>query len=536
MDKDIPLKKANTINRTNIVLVSGTEEERKENYSEYRYLSKLENDYCNQHIEHIPYHYFCNKSLDIFYVKPTLFRTDIDIFAGLSDDIFILLEGGLDSITDENASLLGKHIYDICIINGISPKNIIAFPEHLNPNFIKGNGLAALEKYVSDMDEQANLASFVSARAKEKEGISSQINSISFKPPLSIEDLSEITNVDVDTLSEINKLNPPVLATSISSAIITTTSALVPKAKSVYFGTAKDAKKISISATAFSKQSVPSVVKTQGGKVVSVFANSINKPLGNNIGAPSISGMSTKSGVEEEKPFPIDVTLRNALPGYKNAYFEFTDLDTKEVKVVGFMISPNSFSEARSNNANLVRTKSGWFSARMGRNPVNLSLTGYMLDTKECQERHNFIQNFYKEYIEDKKTESGDHYNRYAVSLIIEGKKYIGTLNSLSVQKSATQQFLYQYSMAFTSFDEVMVFEGMSGTTKVKSAGTVTKSSGQVGKTIASGVSSSGRTSETKNSGVVGPSMWEIISPGGKASASEIFNNLYKFKQGLAKV
>ena len=107
--------------------------------------------------------------------------------------------------------------------------------------------------------------------------------------------------------------------------------------------------------------------------------------------------------MKEEKPFPIDVTLRNALPGYKNAYFEFTDLDTKEVKVVGFMISPNSFSEARSNNANLVRTKSGWFSARMGRNPVNLSLTGYMLDTKECQERHNFIQNFYKEYIEDKK-------------------------------------------------------------------------------------------------------------------------------------
>ena len=41
MDKDIPLKKANTINRTNIVLVSGTEEARKESYSEYRYLSKL---------------------------------------------------------------------------------------------------------------------------------------------------------------------------------------------------------------------------------------------------------------------------------------------------------------------------------------------------------------------------------------------------------------------------------------------------------------------------------------------------------------
>ena len=76
----------------------------------------------------------------------------------------------------------------------------------------------------------------------------------------------------------------------------------------------------------------------------------------------------------------------------------------------------------------------------------------------------------------------------------------------------------------------------MSGTAKVKSAGTVTKSSGQVGKTIAPKVSSSGRTSETKNSGVVGPSMWEIISPGGKASASEIFNNLYKSKQGLAKV
>ena len=75
MDKDIPFKKANTINRTNIVLVSGTEEARKENYSEYRYLSKLENDYCNQHIEHIPYHYFCNKNLDMFYVKPTLSKT-----------------------------------------------------------------------------------------------------------------------------------------------------------------------------------------------------------------------------------------------------------------------------------------------------------------------------------------------------------------------------------------------------------------------------------------------------------------------------
>ena len=105
----------------------------------------------------------------------------------------------------------------------------------------------------------------------------------------------EFLDADVDTLSEINKLNPPVLATSISSATITTTSALTPKARSVYFDTAKDAKKTSISATAFSKQSVPSVVKTQDGKVVSVFANSINKPLGNNIGAPSISGMSLLS-------------------------------------------------------------------------------------------------------------------------------------------------------------------------------------------------------------------------------------------------
>lgn len=159
------------------------------------------------------------------------------------------------------------------------------------------------------------------------------------------------------------------------------------------------------------------------------------------------------------RPYKETVLYQAEFPGYKNAYLEFVNLSTGKTKVVGFMVSPNSVAHSYSTAQQVSKTMGGWFVLRSGSNLQTINLTGYMLDTLHCQERHDFVEKYYKTYIEDKKNANNEYINNWSVNLIIEGKKYIGFFQSLNLQKSSVQPFLYQYGISFVAVNEVMVYQ-----------------------------------------------------------------------------
>lgn len=543
-DRDIPLKKADLSKRTSIV-ISSIEEPRKSNYTEFRYLATLENDYCDQHLEHIPYHYYLNNNMQACYCKPVIFKNTIELFGGYNDDIFVLLEGGLDSINESNALEMSNFLFTVCTANGISPNNIMFYPECLDPFYAHSNSVNLVISNMREKHENLNISNMIASKAKEREGTASPIDSVSFKPPMTIKNLSEMSGIDEETIAQSNNIDLPTLSPfGAVSAIIKATSALLPKSKTTFKTSALETNKNAALAVSFINQAIsPAIIQNLSPENRMKFLRSVGKIIHKDVTAPSVkSAMDYKSKYDEmlkdsAKPYEYDVTMRNALPGYKNAYFEFTHLDTKEITVIGFMVSPTSFSESRSNNSNLTKTKGGWFQSRNGKNPINISFTGYMLDTAECQERHNFIETYFKEYMQDKKANSGDYYNDYSVAFIIEGKKYIGALNNLGIQKSAVQQFLYQYTASFVALDEYMVFEGAQGNKKTLAAYVAPSETPEAKASAAAAKApSSGKSSETKNSDFVGDNMIKIITPTGNETAAEIFENLYQFKVGQYKV
>jgi hypothetical protein len=157
------------------------------------------------------------------------------------------------------------------------------------------------------------------------------------------------------------------------------------------------------------------------------------------------------------RPYSEDTLYNAELPGYQNAYFEFININTGDIKVIGFMISPNSVGHSYSTSQQINKTMAGWYIMRTGKNIQQTNLTGYMLDTRYCQERHDFLEN-YKEYIEDSKNASNEYTNEWSVSLIIEGRKYIGFVQSLGIQKSSIQPFLYQYNITYASVNDFLIY------------------------------------------------------------------------------
>lgn len=80
-----------------------------------------------------------------------------------------------------------------------------------------------------------------------------------------------------------------------------------------------------------------------------------------------------------------------------------------------------------------------------------------MLDTRACLERHNFLTK-YKTYMEDTRNDKFEYVNQWTQTLFIEGRKYIGFVQSLSFQKASHQPFLYQYSITFVSLDDFQTY------------------------------------------------------------------------------
>ncbi len=144
------------------------------------------------------------------------------------------------------------------------------------------------------------------------------------------------------------------------------------------------------------------------------------------------------------------------LPGYKPALISITTNDGSKVNIP-FLISPSNMSDGRSNSVQTIKTSAGWFIYKLGENLGQLSLSGYMLDTKNELERHAFLQD-YKYYMVDKRTEDHEVVNENVVELFLEGIQYTGYITGLSFSKSAAQPFLYQYNIQFIFVDDKYIY------------------------------------------------------------------------------
>jgi len=144
------------------------------------------------------------------------------------------------------------------------------------------------------------------------------------------------------------------------------------------------------------------------------------------------------------------------MPGYHNCILRFTDLRGGQ-KIIPFLISPSSFQESRSNTQQMNKTNAGWFLMRTGKNPINISFTGFMLDMKHELERHKFLTN-YKTYSEDVKNNNFEYVSQYKTELVIEGRTYYGFIQNISFNKAAIQKFLYQYSISYVALDEKFTY------------------------------------------------------------------------------
>lgn len=137
--------------------------------------------------------------------------------------------------------------------------------------------------------------------------------------------------------------------------------------------------------------------------------------------------------------------------GYADARIIITK--NGSTRVLRTVISPTGFSDVFSNNVNLQQTAGGWFIARHGENPVNLSISGLMLDTDANAEKHNFIKEW-KNYLTDKRsTRTGIFYNNSTVKIQLEGIRYEGILNSVNFTKDASKLNVYNFNMNFTCVD-----------------------------------------------------------------------------------
>lgn len=151
-------------------------------------------------------------------------------------------------------------------------------------------------------------------------------------------------------------------------------------------------------------------------------------------------------------------------PGYKRATLQMdwnvpgkNPVDGISSYTINFLVSPSSFSESRSNVRQVNRTNGGWFVMKGGRNPINMNITGYMLDVKNFLEKHQFIWN-YKRFIEDRKSSLFEYENYYSVRFICEGREYYGYIDSIQFSKSAERPFMHQYTISFVALDDRYIF------------------------------------------------------------------------------
>lgn len=157
------------------------------------------------------------------------------------------------------------------------------------------------------------------------------------------------------------------------------------------------------------------------------------------------------------RPEPLFYRTGLSMPGYETAALKIYNRANNEAKILYFQVSPSRFADSRKPNIQILKSQSGFFVWRNGEHPAELSFSGFMLDTKEVPERHEFLV-AYKKYIEDKHTQYMEYFNEFTVKLCIEGVEYSGLITGVDFAKDARSPYLYEYNINFLSFSQRDVY------------------------------------------------------------------------------
>lgn len=158
------------------------------------------------------------------------------------------------------------------------------------------------------------------------------------------------------------------------------------------------------------------------------------------------------------KPYPNWQHEDFLLPGYQNARIIYQSVTDKTTMLTwGFMISPTSLTIQQGSDIQTGKTMTGWVMSRSGQSIGTLSMSGFFLDTLRAPERLRFFD-IYTKYGKDNQNEFMEYCSNWSQEIIIEGTKYYGLIQSITVSKSGNQQFLYQYTINFMFYKSVSAY------------------------------------------------------------------------------
>lgn len=454
------------ISNRKYIVITDQEMPRIINYNDVDYIKWLNLKYLEDYDEFIPYHYFISSNLETYSVKMDFLESDVSIFQGFKDDLIIYVEWKLKNATTDQITSLATLCTILCQKYSLSVDNFILFPyESVNDSSVAFTKEQLL-KNISDNLEQINKV-FILKHSFDKEDKiinkeNKKVGFASFNKKVNSEELSNMFGIPPNILEEYNyymkKLNddkPQLNRFALQGyPTLPPYSGVIAAPYSLKFFGYQDAQR---------NQKEANFILNYIKDTNNLFANNNKNDNAKNNQIPNIPTTSFEDEFNELydlgiKPFPASSLSTFELPGYQNAYFEFVNILTQETKSIGFMVSPNGVNHSMSTNQQVNKTMGGWFLMRMGKNLQNISLTGYLVDSKDCQERHNFIENYYKNYIEDKRGANNEYLNEWSVNLIIEGKKYIGFIQGMNIQKSSVQPFLYQYNINYISVHDTLLY------------------------------------------------------------------------------
>ena len=164
-------------------------------------------------------------------------------------------------------------------------------------------------------------------------------------------------------------------------------------------------------------------------------------------------------------------------PSYVTSHFVVMLNGAAKYRIT-FAVGPSSLNESRSNNFQTAKTNNGWFMQRLGPSPIQLSFSGYMLDTEGYLEKHQFLSNW-KSLIEDQRVAGSEYKNDYTVKFICMGREYYGVVNAINISTDAQRQLLHTYSISMTCFSDQYIYK--PGEAKITTSfNTVTKPKKQI--------------------------------------------------------
>lgn len=161
------------------------------------------------------------------------------------------------------------------------------------------------------------------------------------------------------------------------------------------------------------------------------------------------------------KPYPSWQEEDFQLPGYQNARIVFRNIETGDFGTWGFLVSPTAMSVQQGSDINITKTMAGYFISRGGPSMGTLSISGYFLDTLRAPERLAFLEK-YAEYCQDNQNRYMEFISKWNQEIIIEGTKYHGIIQTISMSKSSNQQFMYQYTINFVFYKTSSAYSSSS--------------------------------------------------------------------------